>query len=555
MTTHTIRIKYTATVRTFAVALIVLTFVTSAICARRERLIETWRPLNYTVSIHLNEELTEITTAKAEVSVLVLKDSVTQIDFDFGALPITSVTLDGEVVPYERTEGRLNVKPIKPLARNQRVVVAVSYHGKPADGLILSVDKAGKRSAIGDNWPNRVHHWIPSLDHPSAKATARFIVTAPARTEVVANGRLDDVETTSATTKTWSFTQSVPIPPYCMIIAVGEFAKVSPPQQDITPLSYYVPVPERDIALRGFAPTYPSLKYFTETVGEYPYQKLAMIVGSTRFGGMENSTAIVFSSTLFDPRPNAPVSRTFQIREGIVSLVAHEVAHQWFGDSVTQSTWSDLWLSEGFATYFAALFIRKTEGEDAFRTYMARARETYLGNANSTRTPLHDTETEDLMRLLNPNNYQKGAWILHMLRMELGDAHFFAGIKAYYEQHKNDIASSEDLRIALEKVSRRDLKPFFSSWVYGSGHPRYSVTWRWNRRTKRVRLVLRQSQDQPAFSNNVPLTITTTRGRQTVTLKPVGKQTIEVVRLKVAPTAVEVDPDNFVLKEVMAEKK
>jgi aminopeptidase N len=279
-----------------------------------------------------------------------------------------------------------------------------------------------------------------------------------------------------------------------------------------------------------------------------------MIVGSTRFGGMENSTAIVFSSTLFDPRPDAAVSRTFQIREGIVSLVAHEVAHQWFGDSVTQSTWSDLWLSEGFATYFAALFIRKTDGEDAFRTYMARARETYLGNANSTRTPLHDTETEDLMRLLNPNNYQKGAWILHMLRMELGDGHFFAGIKRYYEQHKNETASSEDLQIALEKASGRELKPFFTSWVYGSGHPQYGVSWRWNRRAKRLRLTLRQTQTQPAFRNNVPVTITTTRGSQTVILKPVAKQTVKEVRLSAAPTRVQLDPDNHILKEVIEQK-
>jgi aminopeptidase N len=337
-----------------------------------------------------------------------------------------------------------------------------------------------------------------------------------------------------------------------MIIAVGEFAEVVPAQQNITPLAYYVPPAEKEIALRGFAPAYPSLKYFTETVAEYPYEKLALIVGSTRFGGMENSTAIVFSSTLFDPRPNAPVSRSFQISEGIVSLVAHEIAHQWFGDSVTQSTWSDLWLSEGFATYFAALFIRHTDGEDAFKSYMARARETYLGNANSTRTPLHDTETEDLMRLLNPNNYQKGAWILHMLRAELGDTHFFGGIKLYYQQHKNDTATSEDLRRALEKVSGRDLKQFFSSWVYGSGHPQYRLSWRWNKAAKKLRLTLQQAQVQPAFQNSVPVTITTSRGRQLVTLKPVGKQTRQEVRLPAPPTTVLLDPDNHILKEVLA---
>jgi aminopeptidase N len=554
MASRTLRISRFASVRAFATTVILLTLATCVLGARRERLIDTWRPLNYTVNIQLNDDLSQITSARAEVSLVILKDNVSEIDFDFGALPITSVTLDGDVVPYERTEARLNVKPAKPIPRNSRVVVAVSYHGKPADGLILSVDKAGRRSAVGDNWPNRVHHWIPSLDHPSAKATARFIVTAPARAHVVANGRLDGIETAATTTKTWSFTQSVPIPPYCMIIAVGEFAQVTPPEQDITPISYYVPIPEKEIALHGFAPAYPSLKYFTETVADYPYEKLALIVGSTRFGGMENSTAIVFSSTLFDPRPNALISRTFQIREGIVSLVAHEIAHQWFGDSVTQSTWSDLWLSEGFATYFAALFIRKSDGEAAFRAYMAKARETYLGNANSTRTPLHDTETEDLMRLLNPNNYQKGAWILHMLRAELGDSQFFDGIRLYYQRHKNDTASSEDLRAALEKVSGRDLKPFFSSWVYGSGHPKYSLSWQWNKRAKKLRLTLRQTQNHPAFRNAVPVTIITARGRQVVTLKPVRKEMNQEVRINTAPTGLLIDPDNQVLKEVVERK-
>ena len=540
--------------RILLLAILVLTVVSFAIAARRERLIDKWKPINYNVNIQLNEDLTEITRAKTEVSLLILNDNVTEIDFDFGTMPITAVTLNGEAVPYERADGRLNVKPVTALSRNSRVVVAISYHGKPADGLILAVDKTGKPSAVGDNWPNRVHHWIPSLDHPSAKATVKFNVTAPTRTTVVANGQLDQILSTSPTTKTWSFTESVPIPPYCMIIAVGEFAQVVPPQQDLTPLAYYVPLPEKDIALSGFAPAYPSLKYFTQTVGKYPYEKLALIVGSTRFGGMENSTAIVFSSTLFNPRPNAPLSRTFQIREGIVSLVAHEIAHQWFGDSVTQSTWSDLWLSEGFATYFAALFIQHTDGEEAFRKYMANAGQTYLSSSRSVGTPLRDTETEDLMALLNANSYQKGAWVLHMLRAELGDKHFFDGVKGYYEKHKNATANSEDLRFALEKTSGKNLKPFFASWVYGAGHPKYSLTWRWNRRTKTVRLKLIQEQTQAAFPNKLLVSIKTAQGHEVVTLKPVGKEAIQDVRLKAAPTAVEIDPDDLVLDEATVQR-
>src|SRR5687768_5439811 len=121
--------------RILLLGLILLTIVGVAICARRERLIDTWKPINYNVNIHLNEDLTEVTSAKTEVSLLILKDNVTAIDFDFGTMPITAVTLNGEVVPYERADGRLNVKPVRALARNSRVVVSVSYHGKPADGL------------------------------------------------------------------------------------------------------------------------------------------------------------------------------------------------------------------------------------------------------------------------------------------------------------------------------------------------------------------------------------------------------------------------------------
>src|SRR6266513_2054131 len=144
---------------------------------------------------------------------------------------------------------------------------------------------------------------------------------------------------------------------------------------------------------------------------------------------MENSSAIVFTSTLFNPNPTAQLSRTFGIRTGIVDVVAHEIAHQWFGDSVTESTWADLWLSEGLATYFAGLFIEKSDSEEAFREYMRNAAQKYFVYEKQRAAPIHDTETQDLMKLLNPNNYEKAAWVLHMLRMRLSDGAFFRGLR------------------------------------------------------------------------------------------------------------------------------
>ncbi|HLO01481.1 MAG TPA: M1 family metallopeptidase [Pyrinomonadaceae bacterium] len=519
----------------------------NSFAARTERLIDSWRPTNYNVALAFDESLTEITTAKADITVLSLKDSLTQIDFDFGELPIDAVAINDLVASYRRSDRSLTVTLAQPLRKGASLVVVISYHGKPKDGLILSVDKAGKPAVVGDNWPNRLHHWIPCFDHPSAKATISFSITAPAHDLVAANGKLQRVENTSNTMRTWSYYESVPIPPYCMIITIGDFARFETPS--VTPLVYYVPVADKDFAMQGFAPADPALRFFSQTVAPYPYEKLALIIGATRFGGMENSSAIVFPSNLFDPRPLARVSNVFKIREGLVNVIAHEIAHQWFGDSVTEATWSDLWLSEGFAEYFAGLFVQRHEGDAAFQRYMGDEAQAYLEYEKNRRTPIHDPNTEDLFKLLNANNYQKGAWVLHMLRSELGDEQFFRGIRSYYDVHQNATATSEDLRVALEQASGRDLKDFFTRWIYGSGHPRYALTWGWNPRTNRLRIVLRQLQREPGFPNALPLELITAKGKRRITLKPKGKQSVEEIRLDTPPSAINLDPDNTVLKE------
>lgn len=522
----------------------------STFAARRERLIDGWRPVHYSVSLTLDDQLTTIRTARAEITVLILKPQVTLLDFDFGEMTVDSVSINNAATAFEHAAGKLNLKLVQPFPPQSRLSVAVNYHGKPKDGLILTTDKDGKPSAVGDNWPNRVHHWIPCFDHPSAKATVTFSATAHERNLVVANGRLERVQTTAGANRTWIYSERVPIPPYCMIIAVAQFAKLEPPKPTVTPLSYYVPLSDRPFAMQGFAPANPSLKVFTQTVAPYPYEKLALIVGATRFGGMENSGAIVFSRNLFAPRDSAPVSNVFNIPRGTVNLIAHEIAHQWFGDSVTESTWADFWLSEGFATYFAGLFLQKVEGEKSFQDYMKDTAETYFRYARNNRTPIFDNETEDLNRLLNANNYQKGAWVLHMLRSVLGDRAFFRGVRIYYRNHKNSTASSEDLRSALERASGVDLRPFFKSWVYGGGHPHYEFSWQWDQARRVVKLQVNQVQPEPYFANPLPIVLVTARETRRVMLRPVSKETIGEFRLSGPPLAVHFDRDNQVLKEV-----
>jgi aminopeptidase N len=534
-------------IRPKSVLSVVLLLCSTAVAARVERLIDTWRPTHYLVNITLNDQLSEITSASARIYLTIVKPT-REIDIDFGDLTVDRVTLEGRSYEFHRKDGKLHLDLPQAASPGDSYVIEVFYHGKPKDGLILTKDEDGKPVAIGDNWPDRVHHWIPVLDHPSAKATINFNITAPAGQEVVANGRLDHVETTASGQRTWTYSEGVPIPPYCMIIGVGQFARLDGPQTP-TQISYYVPRSERELAVKGFLPAMPSVEFFTEKVAPYPYEKLALIVGATRFGGMENSSAIVFTSTLFSRKATVGMSKTYPtVPFTNVTLIAHEIAHQWFGDSVTESTWSDLWLSEGFATYFAGLFVQRHESEAAFQRYMRDAAASVFAYEKQKRVPIFDRDTESLMELLNANNYQKGAWVLHMLRSNLGDDVFFRGIRAYYESHKNSVASTEDLRAALERASGKDLRAFFARWVYDSGHPQYELKWYWLGK-KELRVVLSQTQPGNAFVDPVPITISTAKGKKEVVLKPIGRLLIERIPLRDKPVQIEIDPDNRLLDE------
>lgn len=548
--------------RLISVAFILLLSACGVSAQRRERVVDTWRPLHYDVNLTFDDQLSQLASARTDIKVEVLAPSIDKVDLDFGEMPVDSVLVAGTAAKFERTAERLNVLLPAAAARGNKLDITVNYHGRPKYGLVFDKDADGKPSATGDNWPDRVHYWIPSLDHPSAKATVSFNIAAPQRFEVIANGEFIRLIGNAAVSH-WTFNEAKAIPPYCMIVAVNEGAIINSPDKEVTNLLYNVPHRDAEYAPKGFSPAAPALAFYSQTVAPYPYEKLALIVGATQFGGMENSSAIVFPSNVFGQRSteagatpgrSTAISRRFGIPTRIESVVAHEIAHQWFGDSVTESTWADLWLSEGFATYFAGLFIEKYDGEDAFRDYMRDAAKRYFNFEKQASFPIHDTETPKLMSLLNPNNYEKGAWVLHMLRSQLGDKAFFEGLRDYYNSHKEANASTEDLRSALEKSSGKDLKGFFARWVYGSGHPIYRV--------ERVALgaggnsmsaiTLRQVQPGEAFLDPVTLEITTADGRKLrQTITPKSKSESAQIGVNLAVKDIQIDPDDNLLKEVV----
>lgn len=521
---------------------------------RRERVVETWKPLHYDVSLSFNNQLSEITSARTGITFEVLKNNVRTIDLDFGSLPIEAVKVGTHPARFERGPDLLKVFLGRAARIGEKLTILVLYRGRPTDGLIFDIDRDGKPSATGDNWPDRVHHWIPSLDHPSAKASVTFTITAPAREVVVANGRLVSMTRNGNESSIWVFEERKPIPPYCMVVAIDEGARIDAKEKSVTPLTFYVPKKDSGYAPTGFSSADEALAFFSETVAPYPYDKLALIVGATRFGGMENSSAIVFTNNLFDLRANEKMSRRFGIPTRIENLVAHEIAHQWFGDSVTEATWADLWLSEGFATYFAALFIEKYEGNAAFREYMRDAGQRYFVYEKKRDAPIHDDSSE-LTKLLNENNYEKGAWVLHMLRRRLGDAAFFGGLRDYYNKHHEANASTEDLQAALEKASGQNLGDFFKRWIYGSGHPIYE----WSSAAAELKdgaqlltITLKQIQKDELFLDPVPVEITSGSQKQIITIQPTGRISVKELRVGGLPISIHVDPDHTLLREVVS---
>ena len=367
---------------------------------------------------------------------------------------------------FEQSENRLTVFLREPGGAGAIARVRIVYGGIPSDGLIISTNKYGEATWFGDNWPNRARHWLPTVDHPYDKAAVEWIVDAPSRYQVVANGRLDEVTDLEGGGRRTRYVVDVPLPTKVMVIGVARFAVQHLPAFDGHPLQSWVYPQDRLAGFRDFAIAPRVLAYFTETFGPFPYEKLANVQSRTRYGGMENAGAIFYS----EGRPGRAAWS-----EG---LIAHETAHQWFGDSVSEGDWNHIWLSEGFATYATHLYYEATYGSEALGPRMVQDRQRVLRyqRANPDRS-IVDPDITDPMALLDTNAYQRGSWFLHMLRTQVGDEVFFRGLRSYYDAYRDANALSEDLQRTMEEVSGADLGWFFRQWLYRSEMPRVEGTW------------------------------------------------------------------------------
>ena len=350
------------------------------------------------------------------------------------------------------------------------LVTRIRYHGEVLRGMAFRGDKAHDLEIFADNWPDRAHGWLPVQDHPSDKATVSFHVQAPAAYRVIANGTLQSVDTLPYGHLVWHYRMDRPIPVYTMVFGIGRFAvtRLADAACDVrcVPQSLWTAPDDSAFAATGpFRRVGDIVSFYSRLIGPFPYPDLAHVEALTPFGGMENATAIFYNDSLY--RARALPEQT----------VAHETAHQWFGDAVTEDDWHHLWLSEGFANYLAAMWVEHAGGQAALAAEMRREAESYFAS-RAVERPVLDPAVRELDSLLNENNYQKGAWVLHQLRGLVGDSAFVAGLRAYYRTFRDSTAVSADFARVMSAAAGRDLDWYFRQALTQPGYPVLEVKWR-----------------------------------------------------------------------------
>ncbi|WP_353481350.1 M1 family aminopeptidase [Haliscomenobacter sp.] len=506
--------------------------------------------LHYKFELKLSDENDQI-YGRTSMRIFFKKDGLDNLRFDLvnqteallgKGMIVDSVYEMAAKTSFTHTNNELWIKLSKPSTANAETQLIIAYHGIPADGLRIGATRYGDRSFFNENWPNRARHWLPTIDHPYEKATSEFLVNAPNHYQVVSNGLLMEETNLDATTKLTHWKQNVPVSSWLYVLGVAEFAVQYVGWFDGKSIQTWVYNKDHEAGFYDFAePTKQVMGFFSDYVGPYVYEKIANVQTPSVKGGMETSSAIFYGEELVDGK------RSTRLR----NVVIHELAHQWFGNAVTESTWDDAWLSEGFATYFTMLFIEHAYGREEFVNQLLAARKTtYAALAKDPGYKIIDDRSPEKAPVTSGLTYQKGAWILHMLRKMMGDQAFNAGIRDYYQRFMNGNATTTDFRLAMERASGKNLQPFFNQWLYQGGYIAMKGSWKYDAASKMVKISLQQTQPSSYnfdFSIEVGLYKTGDLLPE-ISVHPVSSRTIELsIPAATKPEKVQLDPQTVLL--------
>ncbi|MBU1376479.1 MAG: hypothetical protein KKE02_06430 [Alphaproteobacteria bacterium] len=462
---------------------------------------------------------------------------------------------DGHTVRFSHQGDQLVLQlPAAPPAGEVRDF-RIRYAGEPADGLVFGTSRyGGERAFVTWNWPTKIRDWAPTLDHPSSKVTSEWVVTAPEAYAVVANGLLASELSLGDGRKTTHWKQSVPIAAWLNAVGVARFQTWYGGTARGVPLQVWAPVGAKVDVANAFLVARRTIDFYGDVVGPYPYEKLGQVVAPLLGGGAMEHASVVFygDGGTRDGAQPMPNRRGDAVALAAYGVMAHEIAHQWFGDSVTEAGWGDVWLSEGFATYFADLYTERYEGRDAFVAALRSGRTKALAAERKERdpviTPVDDAAGPDLTQV----QYAKGGWVLHMLRQQVTTPIFFQGIKLYYQRHQGGHATTGDLRRAMEEVSGQDLQAFFDQWLTRVDSPKLDVTWTYDAAAKAVTFNIAQQQAGEAYRLPIEIGVTDeARGALTVLKVDMARKTqVFTIPLAKAPVEMVLDPDTKLLADM-----
>ena len=448
--------------------------------------------LNYKFEIHLNDT-SDIIYGSADIA-LNIKDSEDRVRLDLISqgkdgmgMEVKKVTFNGSEVSYSHDNDVLLIET-GALEYSSRDIINVVYSGMPITGLIIGPNMHGDRTFFSDNWPNKARNWLPLVDHPYDKSTAEFVVIAPNHYQVISNGLLVEETNLNKELKKTHWKQSVPISCWLYALGVAEFAVDYVDYFEGKSIQTWVYKQDRDNGFYDFKiPTKHTMEFFSDYIGPFAYEKLANVQSNSVKGGMESATAIFYSDV------SVTGDRSVRWR----NVVIHEVAHQWFGNCVTEYDWDDVWLSEGFATYFTLMFREHAYGRDDFVNGLNDAKRLVYNHYKTDKeSSIVHNNLKDMKDVLTYSlQYQKGAWVLHMLRNYVGEDNFRQGIRNYYKKYYNSTTTTNQFKTEMEVVSGMNLDTFFDQWLYKGGNMVLDGNWKFDEKKGRIEVNLNQVQN------------------------------------------------------------
>lgn len=476
-------------------------------------------------------------------------------ELELGAVDLTieKVTAAGaELASHVVTDEKLVLHFKNPVPPDVQASVTITYRAHPERGLYFRTPEMGYKPGDTQLWTQgeaELHRfWFPCYDYPNERFTSEVICHVPEGMSVVSNGVLVSQTKAAAGLSTWHWRQDKPHVNYLIALAAGYFHRLEDQAGDL-PLTLYVPPSEKEQAAGAFRDTKKIIEFYEEELGvPFPWDKYAQVFCLDFVaGGMEN-TSCTFNTAGMLFRDETEQIRTLH------RLDAHETAHQWFGDLVTCRDWSHLWLNEGFASYYTALYEEKRHGREAMLYSMWREAQWVLERIDTRPTVWRDYK--DPMEQFDNRVYPKGAWILHMIRARLGPDLYRKAVRTYLERHRNDVATTEDLMEVLEDVSGLSFDQFADQWLYHGGVPELNVSYAWDAGSRQAKLTVRQTQkvtnEVLLFRFELPVRFHVKGVAKPVDLSVTVSKVEEdfYFPLAAAPDLVRVDPEYTVLAKL-----